>query len=85
VLDVDAAGEDSDEVAKALLASLSRLRAIDDSLDLRVMGQCTDSGGGGTLFALSSALRKVNLPGMVDDYLVGSCSLHNIQTALVRL
>ena len=46
------------------------------------MGQCTDSGGGGTLFSLARKLRELNLPGMSAEYHVGSCSLHNLQTAL---
>ena len=82
ILDTDAAGEDSVEVAKALISSLDRLRKIDPELYFTIMGQCTDSGGGGTLFSLATALRNLNLPGMHTNYLVGSCSLHNIQTAL---
>ena len=82
ILDCDASGEDSTEVAKAIISSLNRLQEIDSTLSFIVMGQCTDSGGGGTLFALERAFRKLNLPGMHVYYLVGSCSLHNLQTAL---
>lgn len=43
-------------------------------------GQYTDSGGGGTLFALAKLIEANNMKG--NNYLIGSCTLHNIQTAL---
>ena len=81
ILDYDASGEDSTEVAKVIILSLNRLQEIDITLSFIVMGQCPDSGGG-TLFSLERAFRKLDLPGMHHFYLVGSCSLHNLKTAL---
>ena len=56
MIDVNAAGEDSDDVTKAHVGSFSRLGAMRDSLIIFIMCQCTDSGGGGTMFALATAL-----------------------------
>jgi len=43
-------------------------------------GQCTDSGDGSTLFALAKLIQEKNMKR--TNYLIGSCTLHNIQTAL---
>ena len=53
LLDVDAAGESSKAVAKAIKHSLIRLTNMGYSFELILLGQGTDSGGGGTLKALS--------------------------------
>ena len=82
LLDCNASGEDSAEVAKSIIQSLKILQLIDPSLALHVMGQTTDSGGGGTLFALANKLREFHMAGMAENYVVGSCCLHNLQTAL---
>eukprot|EP00957_Ditylum_brightwellii_P061751 4686158-Ditylum_brightwellii.AAC.1 len=42
-------------------------------------GQGTDSGGGGTKLALDDEMKKADLTN--DHYLVGTCSLHNVQTS----
>ena len=48
--------------------------------DVKVSGQCTDSGGGGTKLALAWVLTIRNMVRV--DYLICSCSLHNLQTCL---
>ena len=45
-----------------------------------VSGQCTDSGGGGTGKSLYRELASLSLTS--PGYLITSCSLHNLQTAL---
>ena len=57
----------------------SMKRLMGDEVVL-LSGQCTDIGGGGTLYALEKELNKRQM--LVPNYLVASCSLHNIQTAL---
>ena len=49
-------------------------------VNIQITGQCTDSGAGRTLESLSKELKKVNL--CQEDYCVGNCSLHNVQTCL---
>ena len=82
VLDVDSAVENSVKADKALIAPRTRLKAMDEELLLTIMGQCTDSCRGGTLFALMKAQTDLKLPGMAENHLVGSCRLHNLQTTL---
>ena len=43
-------------------------------------GQCTDSGGGGTLFTLANKMKQYKLQH--EHYLIASCTLHNLQTGL---
>jgi len=45
------------------------------------MGGTTDSGGEGTKHSLKRGLEKVGV-SLSEDYHVGACCLHNIQTAL---
>ena len=52
------------------------------SVPLILRGQSTDSGGGGTLESLATHLKSDDSLMFADDYLVASCSLHNLQTAL---
>eukprot|EP00957_Ditylum_brightwellii_P175400 13352624-Ditylum_brightwellii.AAC.1 len=40
-------------------------------------GQGTDSGGGGTELALEDKIKRIDLAN--DHYLVGVCSLNNVQ------
>lgn len=44
-------------------------------------GQCTDSGGGGTLFALVNNMKEYNLTH--EHYLISSCTSHNLQTGRI--
>ena len=82
LLDVNSSGENSEAVANAIIHALKQLVHIDPQLSLNIMGHTTDSGGGGTLFALERCLRELAMPGMVSAYAVGACCLHNLQTAL---
>jgi len=45
---------------------------------MKILGQFTDSGGGGTKYALTRALMEKNMTSA--NYLVCTCSLHNLQT-----
>jgi len=45
-----------------------------------IYGQCTDSGGGGTLEVLVQAFEAKGLTS--DRYLITSCTLHNLQNFL---
>ena len=47
---------------------------------MKLYGQCTDSGGGGTLHALARELK--NLGMLAEVYHIIFCILHDIQTAL---
>ena len=81
LLDVDCVDEDTTDTFKGLEHSIKRFFApnmTEESFLFR--GQCTDSGGGGTLFALAKLIKDNNMKH--ESYLVGSCTLHNIQTAL---
>ena len=49
---------------------------------LRILGHTTDSGGGGTLESLLSELQERVEDLLEEEYIVASCSLHNLQTAL---
>lgn len=77
LLDVDCTDEKTDEIVEALTHSLDRMFPL---VALRLRGQCTDSGGGGTKYALSRQLSSRNM--CHPHYLVATCSLHNLQTCL---
>ena len=78
LVDVNCSDESTDEVADATIHSLRRL--FSDGENIRLHGQCTDSGGGGTLHSMARAMHSRNITS--EHYLVGSCSLHNLQTCL---
>ena len=78
LLDVNCTDENTNEIADAIMHSLKKL--FPDRTSVRLYGQCTDSGGGGTKYALSAAMKERNLVG--DFYLISTCSLHNLQTCL---
>ena len=78
LVDVNCSDESTDEVADATVHSLKRL--FPDGENIRLHGQCTDSGGGGTLHSMARAMHSRNMTS--EHYLVGSCSLHNLQTCL---
>mgnify|MGYP003321216558 FL=1 len=75
LLDVDCTDEATNEIADALEHSIRRLVPM----GTKVLGQCTDSGGGGTKYALFRALANKNLTW--NNYLVCTCYLHNLQTS----
>ena len=56
------------------------IRVFPDGVEVKLVGQCTESGGGGTKYALQRALLAQNL--VAGCYLVSTCSLHNLQTML---
>ena len=58
--------------------SLTRL--FPDGVEIELHGQCTDSGGGGTLKALADKLRSKF--ALHPHYIIASCKLHNVQTYL---
>jgi len=55
-------------------------RLLPELLEICIKGQCTDSGGGGTKFALAKALDERHISA--QNYLVTTCALHNLQTCL---
>ena len=77
LLDVDCTDEATKNIADALEHSMRR---ISPNCTISILGQCTDSGGGGTKFALARALTEKNMTSA--NYLVCTCSLHNLQTCL---
>ena len=81
LLDCDGAGDDSEDVSKAITHRIKKLQCM-MSVPLILRGQSTDSGGGGTLESLAKDLKSNNSLMFADAYLVASCSLHNLQTAL---
>jgi len=74
LIDCDCTNESTDDVAAALDHSLRRVFPSD--VTVIVYGQCTDSGGGGTKYALQKALKVIDIAS--DEYLVSTCSLHNL-------
>jgi hypothetical protein len=76
LLDIDASGGLTDDCADAIAASLKKVGNI------KLMGQTTDSGGGGVLDGLHRSLEQQDL--CRPDYLVTSCSLHNLQLAVAN-
>ena len=74
---MDCTYEHTNEIIIAVLHGLKR---IFGNSPVVVYDQCTDSGGGGTGQALFRALSALGVT--CHEYLVASCSLHNIQTGL---
>ena len=77
LLDVDCTDETTDNIADAIEHSITRFLP---ERNMKILGQCTDSGGGGTKYALARALMEKNMASA--NYLVCTCSLHNLQTCL---
>ena len=77
LLGLDCTDETTNKIADTLKNSINRLLP---GLTLRLSGQCIDSGGGGTKYALLKALTERNMTG--NDYLVSTCLIHNLQTCL---
>ena len=59
LLDCDCTDENTSDVASAIVHSLNR--TFLDAVEVKVAGQCTDSGGGGTKLALQQALQTHNV------------------------
>ena len=77
LLDVDCTDENSHDIAQAIKHSLKKIFPNNTPL---IYGQCTDSGGGGTGRSLFRELFELELTS--PNYLITSCCLHNLQTAL---
>jgi hypothetical protein len=79
VLDVDKAGKKTDEIALGIKHSVKKLGLEDN---WRLQGQTSDSGGGGTIEPLEWKLFEADLVDV--DYLVASCTIHNLMTSLTN-
>ena len=79
LLDVNCTDENTDDIANAIKHSLVQTFGIDNIPT--IFGQCTDSGGGGTGKKLYAEIEKLGLTPLTC-YLITSCALHNLQTAL---
>ena len=55
-------------------------RIITDDTPTKLRGQCSNSGGGGTLCTFTNQIKLHNIQH--HNYLISSCTLHNLQTAL---
>ena len=77
LLDIDVTDKTSEDAAKAIVHSLQKLFPQDEIV---LHGIVTDSGGGGTLESLGRELEKLGVCS--EDFLILSCSLHNLQTCL---
>jgi hypothetical protein len=75
-LDIDGSEGTTDQCANAIRASLLKVSVT------KLSGQTTDSGGGGVLDGLAAALASRTL--CVPNYLVASCSLHNLQLTITK-
>ena len=74
IVDIDASEGTMEACADAIAFSLKKLGG-----NLKLQGLTTDSGGGGVLDGLASAItRRHQL--CHQSYLTASCSLHNLQT-----
>ena len=63
--------------------NFSQLKKImgKERLTVKIAGQMTDSGGGGTLESVAAELRLLGVVNVLV-YSVGSCTLHLLQLAL---
>ena len=69
------------KVLKILQMQINSLqRTFSPDVDIILRGQRTDSGGGGTKEALARDISSQNIAHA--QYLIGTCSLHNLQTGL---
>ena len=81
LIDVDCVDEHTTDVFDGFKHSIDRFFSPNGDNNLfSFCGQCTDSGGGGTLHALARLLERNNM--IRATYLIASCTLHNLQTAL---
>ena len=80
LLDADGSGGKSEECAEVAEDSIKRL--LPEGKERHCLhGQCTDSGGGGTLGSFADELRKLNLC-VPFGYIVLACCLHCLQLSL---
>ena len=77
MLDCDCVDKDTKDIFNDINHSLTQLFG---DINLMLNGQCTDSGGGRTKHALA---QEIEAAGMKKEhYLLSTCTLHNLQTAL---
>ena len=76
IVDIDASEGTTEACADAIAFSLKKLGG-----NLKLQGQTTDSGGGGVLDGLASALTTRHQLCR-RNYLTASCSLYNLQTSV---
>ena len=76
IVDIDASEGTTEACADAIAFSLRKLGG-----NLMLQGQTTDSGGGGVLDGLATAL-STRHQLCRRNYLTASCSLHNLQTSV---
>eukprot|EP00957_Ditylum_brightwellii_P076192 5791584-Ditylum_brightwellii.AAC.1 len=77
MLDCDCVDKSTEDIFSGLHHSLTRFF---DETSVQLHGQCTDSSGGGAKFALAAKVKRVLMQG--DLYLISTCTLYNVQTAL---
>lgn len=90
LIDVDTSKDCSSHVAKSVKNSFKKtLKIIPGNPNLIIHGCTTGSGGGGTLKLLERELRweLASFPNVTvpRNYVVASCSLHNIQTCFCNV
>ena len=81
LLDIDASGDTSADCARAIRASMNKLKIHDDADTHKLFGQCTDSGGGGVLDSLADEMRGLGLIWL-HNYLIANCTIHALQLQL---
>jgi len=81
LLDTDASGGTSLDCAKAIRASMNKLKTHDDAPTHKLCGQCADSGGGGVLDSLADEMRALGLLWL-HNCLVANCTIHALQLQL---
>ena len=78
LLDVYCIDKNIEEIMDAIMHSLKR--TFPPGVEIILCGQCTDSGGGGTKAELAWNITRREVAHV--HYLVGTCTLHNLQTGL---
>ena len=77
ILDIDGSEGTSEACADAIQHSLKKINDV-----IKLLGQCTDSGGGGVLDSLADELRTRHLTQ--ENYLISACTLYALQLALAN-
>ena len=70
MIDCDAEGNTSAEAAKTIEYSLRKFKAL---VEIQLAGQCTDSGGGGTLDLLAKELKSMPFVKKIIRWVVAAC------------
>ena len=75
-IDYNCTNESTEYTASALQYFLRKV--FPDSIDVKLGGKCTNSGGDDTQYTLGRALVALNLVGVI--YLFSTCCLQNFKT-----